>query len=294
MSEEAPLNATAALTGEAPTESAPPAEPSAPSGDAAPASNDSPWFSTIENEETRGYAEQKNWKNMEAAVESARNLEKLKGVPEEQLLKLPKDMNDAEAMKAIYDRLGKPGEASGYKLEGHEYGDDTKWLMDAMHSSNLSDAQAKPLMDAIAAQNEAAIEQANEAFSQQAQVDLQELKTEWGAAHDAKIGAAKNIIGKLGLDTETLSGMEQSMGTKAFMNTLAAMGEMIGETKALDLQDPNSSLGNKLSPEGAQSKLSSLNNDPDFQTRLMSPDRKIREAAINERSLLSKMAYDHG
>ena len=48
-----------------------------------------------------------------------------------------------------------------------------------------------------------------------------------------------------------------------------------------------------MTPEGARASYEALNADPDFRARIMSKDNRVRVKAIEERSNLSKMAFDH-
>ena len=70
--------------------------------------------------EDRTYAESKGWKGdtpPDALLSSYKNLEKVWGADKAgRALMLPKDANDTAALDAIYDKLGRPADPSGYEI----------------------------------------------------------------------------------------------------------------------------------------------------------------------------------
>ena len=59
-------------------------------------------------EEMKGYVQNKGFKDPSAVVESYRNFEKLMGVPQDRMIKLPEKAEDKAAWDSIYNRLGRP------------------------------------------------------------------------------------------------------------------------------------------------------------------------------------------
>lgn len=258
----------------------------------AAAGGDAPWYAKIENADLRGLAESRSFDSPEKVLKSYSDLEKLRGVPADKLLRLPDSMEDADSMGAVYDKLGRPTAADGYTVEGMEQGKENQWFFDAMHKAGVSNANAGQVSAAINAQLEAHNAFETQQFANQAQVEMQELKTEWGQAYDAKHAGALAIVSKLELTEAEVGSMERAIGTKNLMNKLAAMGAMIGEATVVEGQGASGGGFQTLTPEGARAERDRLNADPEFVKRLMSPDKTVRQKAMDERRKLSVLGYD--
>ena len=122
---------------------APVAETAAPSIDTS-----DKWYSTV-NQENHGYIENKGWKGPDDMLNSYMGLEKMRGVPEDQILKIPL-AEDADGMNEMYNRLGRPETADGYEL-GLEEGDYSKWYTETVHGLGLNNEQAKGLQSGYVA-----------------------------------------------------------------------------------------------------------------------------------------------
>src|SRR3990167_6497041 len=75
------------------------------------------WYDSFTDAGVKTHAVTKQWATPEDAVRSNLNLEKLIGVPQDQILKLPKADADAAEWNPIYDRLGRPKTAEEYALK---------------------------------------------------------------------------------------------------------------------------------------------------------------------------------
>ena len=116
----------------APGTSTPAATTSTPSGK---------WFDSFDAD-TKDYITQKGFGDAKSVVESYRNLEKLRGVPQDRLLKLP-DANaggDAPEWNEVYNKLGKPATPEGYGLQAKDPKGSpfTDWAKGTFHKLNLT------------------------------------------------------------------------------------------------------------------------------------------------------------
>jgi len=251
-----------------------------------------PWYSGVADEGLRGLAEQKQWTSMDQALDSYRNLEKMRGIPESELLRIPK-AEDADGMSDMYNRLGRPTDAKGYDI-GVEHGAETEFLFDMFHKAGLNNDQAKQVHEQYDSWLDQRGQQHQDNATAQSQVDMDDLKREWGSAYDATMDAAKRAVNRLGVTKEQLAGIESGMGTKGMMQLFANFGKATGEMGSLSNLDTTSGDGFRgMTPEAARSKYESLNADPDFKARLFSKDDRVRQKAMQERSNISKMAFDH-
>lgn len=244
------------------------------------------WYSGFGDESLRGYLETKGFKDPSALAESYRNLEKLRGVPENELARIPKE-GDAEAWNAFYNRLGRPENAAGYELPIPD-GDDGAFAKQAaewMHEAGLTPAQAKMLAgknnEFLAAQIKA--HQDQQAIESDRQ--MSELKTEWGQAYEQNTEIARRAAKQFGLTDEMLSGIEDAIGTKQLMVLFNNIGQGLGEHKAQGIGAGDSSF--KLSPAAAQERIKQLQGDPEWAKKYLSGG--ANEQAEMQR--LQQMAY---
>lgn len=265
------------MTEAATTPAAAPAAPSAPStpaeGGAAPAANsNTPWFSGFQNQEIRGYAEMKGWQSAEAAIDSYRNLERTIG--REKLI-MPKDANDKEGWAQVWDKLGRPKAANEYGIEVPEGGNAkfVEAMTSLFHEHGLTTAQARAIVEGNnkwAADAKAA---ADQAFVQQAQAGLNDIKTEWAGNYDKYAAAGQRAAHLLGLDKPTMSKIERAIGTKQMMTMMATIGVNLAE----DNFDGNDAPGALNSAEAAKARKSELMKDKDFVGRYNRGDAAARE-----------------
>lgn len=257
-----------------PPASPPPAAPPA-TPPAAPA--EFSWDTHIADEANRGWVKAKGVKDPADLVKSYRELEKFVGVPKEQLLKLPENLESPEA-EAIFQRLGKPAKPEEYKIEG-----ELKDFAEHFHKANLSTKQAEALVKAYteraANQAKAATEAANTALAN----EVEALKKSWGNAHDQKMQMASHAAAKFGLGAEGLSAIQKAMGYTKGAEFLASLGEKMGEASFVQGNGGTA----KLDTDTAKAKIAEKMADSAFMKRYASGDK----AAIKEIMRLGEDAY---
>lgn len=231
------------------------------------------WFSSFENAELRGFAENKGWKDPGAAVESYRQLEKTIGVPPERLLRLPEKADDP-GWGAIKEKLGfaAPAKPEDYGIQVPE-GADPQFAAKAatkLHELGVPKDMANAL---VAWQNgEVEAAQAAEALAQQqrSDADMVQLRQDWGGQFDASTELARRAVAEFGpsagLDADALNHMEAAMGTANFMRLWAAIGSKSGESKFVDGGDANSRAFS-MSPDAAKSRIAALTQDSGWFAR---------------------------
>lgn len=230
---------------------------------------DAPWYSSIQDEGIRGYAELKGWKDPAAAIDSYRNLEKLRGVPENELARIPK-ADDKDGWNSFYAKLGRPDNAAGYELSIPE-GDDgvfAKAAAEWFHEAGLSPAQAQLL---AAKNNEYLASQVKawetEVAAKQDQ-EMSELKTQWGMAFDQNTEIARRGAKQFGVSEETMEQLEGAMGTKGMLEFFHNIGSKLGEHKVEGMGASDASF--KLSPAAAQERIRMLQADKEWANRYLS------------------------
>ena len=176
------------------------------------------WTSSL-SPELKGFIQERGFKEPGEIAEQYRNLEKLRGVPADKLLRTPDSYTDAKeqeaALNSIYDRLGRPKTAKDYGLEvPKEAGDakQTEWAADVFHKAGLTKAQA-----AIVAKewNDRQVNLTKEFTDTQAltaKQSAEKLKTEWGQAYEQNIATAKAGQTALGWDDAKVDLMGKTLG----------------------------------------------------------------------------------
>lgn len=243
------------------------------------AQTEQPWYSSIQDESLRGFAELKGWKDPGAAIDSYRNLEKLRGVPENELVRLPKE-GDAEAWDQVYSRLGRPESPDLYELPIPE-GDDgafAKTAAEWMHKAGLTKQQAQQ----IAAMNNEFISEQVKAYEAEKAAnqarELDDLKSEWGMAYDQNTEIARRGAQQFGIEPEMLEKIEDAIGTKALLTMFHNIGSKVGEHKMVQGQGD----GFKLSPAAAQERISQLKGDKEWVSKYLS-------GGANERAEMERL-----
>lgn len=236
-----------------------------------------PFYSIFKNPELRGYMEKKQFADPETLADSYRNLEKYQGVPQERLLKLPESLEDAEAMKPIYEKLGflPPASPDDYKFGDMEGADPefSKTAAGWMHEIGIPERYAKPLAEkwnAFAnAQSEAVLTQASE----EAAVEFGALQAEWGGKYDEYVEAGRRAARQFGFTQENLEAIEQTVGGADLMRKFKAMGERLAESSFVEGDTKPKGF---QSPDAAKSEIANLISDGEFSKRLRAGDKEAK------------------
>ena len=233
----------------------------------------------------KDYAHTKGFQDPKTILESYRNLEKLRGVPQERLLKLP-ETPDAPEWNDVYTKLGKPGSAEEYGIEVDKdnpaFGE---WAKETFHGLNLTKDQANALLakynDFVTIQHNESAEQFNQRVAEQEKV----LRKEWGAAYEQNKARAQRAYREFGLPDEAVDALERVMGHDGVMKFMSRLGERIGEHEYAGGQSASSS-STIYTPEQAMARISNLKKDSEWTAKFLNGGIKERE----EMERLMKMA----
>lgn len=253
---------------------------SAKGGQAAPAATD--WTSTY-TEEARGFIQAKGWKDQNEVVNSYVNLEKFVGADPKSLLKVPGESADQKDWEPIYDRLGRPKTADGYKLEiPKENGSPefAKAASETFHKLGLSEKQGQELVKWWNQNQETQIKSFGEQKTAQIETQRGALKKEWGAAHDQNINAAKRAVGEFvklepGKRDALIDAIESVIGFDGTMKFFHSLGSKIGEA-SFHSGSQNQSHNGPMTPEAANAEIKRLSADPDFTKKYLAGNAEAR------------------
>lgn len=272
-----------------PPDGTPPPEGTPPAGDppaTPPAAKPESWYHGL-NEELTGVVEAKQWGSLEDALTSYRNLEKLHGVPAEQLLKLPEKAED-EGWAEVHKRLGVPENAEDYKLPVPE-GDDgayAKIMQEWFHEAHIPLDAARKIAELNNSRIAKQIEDGNAAYQVSVKEDTAALQRDLGAAYEDKMNVAKGVFKAMELTKEQVDGMEQAMGYGPLMKFLMKVGERMGESNFIS-GGGGGGEGGPVTPNAALTEITALKADPEFRAKIASGDADAKQRLEN----LHKMAY---
>ena len=244
------------------------------------------------DEVTVGYVQNKGWDKPTQVLESYRNLEKLMGADRAgNTVILPKPDASPDEIGKFFDRLGRPADAAGYKIEVPQGGDPefAKTAGSWFHELGLSQKQGEAL---AAKWNEYATGlQTNAQTQSQQQIKDDEfaLKQEWGAAFQQNLTTAQAAARGLGMDEATINKLEASLGYKGTMDLFHQIGSKIGESEFVS-GDKTEKFGAALTPGQAQAQIRDLMADKNFVGRYLSKDAN----AVAEMKRLHEFAYPEG
>lgn len=247
-----------------------PGQPASGTGGApaAPATTGGDWISGIQNEELRGYVQTKGFKDPAAVAEAYRNFEKLQGVPQDRVLKLP-EKSDDPAWDSIYSRLGRPEKPDGYELKVE--GDDSfaKAAAEVMHKTGLTKAQAQGLNAFWNAHVEGLIKADEEARGLADAADVATLKTTWGPDYDKHVEQGRRAGREFGLSEPEFAQVQASLGTRKTLELFQKIGARLGENQSFDGGGGGGGTGFGMTKESAAAKIKALGADREWSARYL-------------------------
>lgn len=306
----APATAATVLSTNAPAAPAPAApapaagsSPGAPTGGdpAAPAGGsaaNNAWYGDLStNAELRAFAETKAFKDPAAALESMRNLEKLVGVPADQLIRKPKDANDTEGLKAFRAALGVPDAADKYEIvspDGAAGADFVKWAGATFLDAGIPKESAGKIVAAwntFAQAQIAAMTQAEQtAFAN----GMVQLKDTWGGAYDERVELAKRALRTFGkeigineIGDDGFKALEKGAGGGVqLIKLLAAVGARTSEDKFV----AGAPSAFTMSAEQASAKIKELQADKAWASAYLGGDKNKQAEMQNLQTIVAGTA----
>jgi hypothetical protein len=284
------VNAPASSTVAAPAAPAPAAAVVAPAAPAAPAAPPA-WYDGFQNAEAKAWVQATGLLDAERAVEKAWNLEKLLGADRAgRTIVLPTDVNDAKAWEPIYEKLGRPPTADGYKLTVPD-GQDPAFSKEAaqwFHGAGLAPAQAQALVEKWNAFQTTAAQNAAKAEQEALRTEHEALSAEWGTgpAAEAQREYARRAAVTLGLDAEAITALEKVSGFSKTMKALAKVGQMSGEAQAVGMGE-GSQFG--MTPAAARAQKDRLMADKDWRQKYLNGDHQARAEMAKLDEVLAPM-----
>lgn len=227
------------------------------------------WYAGISDEGLRGYVQTKGFKDPGALAESYRNLEKLQGVPQERLLRLP-DKSDAPEWGDVWAKLGRPEDPKGYELKHDGDPAFADRMAAKMHQLGIPKSAAQGLNAEWNAYVAEIIEADTNAKKAADVADMDKLKGEWGQTFDANVEAGRRAGREFGLNEEQFAQISGALGSAQTLKLFQAIGSKLGEAKGFDpAGGGQGSSGFSQSPEQARARIGELQRDKDWVQRYL-------------------------
>ncbi len=235
-----------------------------------PPAGNGQWFDTFDAE-VKGHLQNKGWDKLDPAaavaeaVKAHRAAEKRLGAPADELVRLPKDPNDA-AWADAYKRLGKPDEATGYDLSPLSPADKplapelVSALQQAAHKAGLAPGQLLGVADAFLKHQGEVATKADAEVKFNATAEAEKLRQNWGPNYDTNLFVAQRAATVLGISPEAVTALEKVAGYSTTMETIRKLGVAMGEARVITGQQPGNTTA-AMSADQAAARIADLKND---------------------------------
>lgn len=245
-------------------------------GAGAPTGGEQPWFSGIADEGLRGYVQTKGFKDPAALADSYRNLEKLQGVPQDRLLKLPEKTDDP-AWADVHKRLGRPDDAKGYELKFDGDPAFAERFGGVFHKAGLSKSQAQALNSEWNGYVTELLESEQRDREARDTKDLQELKTKWGGTFDENVEAGRRAGKEFGLSEDEFQQISGALGSGKTLELFQRIGSKLGEARPFDPSGSGGNSGFGMTPAAARGRIQALSADKDWAAKYLGGGASERE-----------------
>lgn len=221
------------------------------------------------SEENKSYVSNKGFKSVEDVITSYRNLEKLQGVPQDKIIKMP-DENNAQEMDAFYKKLGRPEKAEDYKFDILQGQDDklAKAIAPELFKVGLTQKQANAIYKAL----ETANINDHKRMQELATKEEEDLKNEWGNDYNKNLLLAQKAARIAGVSAEEIDSLQKATSYKTVMNMFKNLAGKFGED-TLKGADVNMAPKYNLTPQEAREKIEQLKNDKTWLEKMANKDK---------------------
>jgi hypothetical protein len=257
-----------------------------------------PWYKTAgADPETIGHMQNRGWDTKTPdvvaleAIKAAREAQSFVGLPADRLIRLPADAADAEGMKAVWQRLGAPKDASEYDFSTIKAAGDkpidpalADTIRAAAAASNLPKDAATRVAEAVVKHLDTTTA-TRDTEAQAALVnEMAALKTNWGQNYDGNMLVARNAAAALGVTPEEVAALEKSTSYSKVMEMFRNIGSKIGEDKFVISNGPS---GGAKTVDQAKAEKAELKNDSGWVKRYLQGD----VAAVKQMTALDTLIW---
>lgn len=282
-----PEEATATTTEAAPAEVTPVADDPAPAPESAvipePAATQEISEFWAHNKDLNlksdmvGWLETKNHTDLQAALDSGRELERKMGGPPEMFQKWF-ESDDEEGKQAVYARLGKPENVEGYKIEFEEGApidaDTLTWFKTQAFEHNMTNEQVQGIALAFNTETARIQTEQQDAIDVRNQTEEVELRNSLGTKYDESIDFGGRALAAHGLTDENVEAIQSIIGPKALVEFGIKVANTMGEDNIAAATGTAPTLTSEAAIQSAKDELTGeLLADPERRKKFMSDSK---------------------
>jgi hypothetical protein len=177
------------------------------------------------------------------------------------LVRKPND-EDPESTGAFWKDMGRPETADDYPAIEGMSPEQTKFMRDSAHKSNLTASQFRAMAGEMAGQ--ATLE--NDTAMQQAMSAMNELNGEWGMAKDTKMTAIKMMAQHLGMDESLMESISGDVPNAQVLRLMDTVVTKIGNEGGQMERQLGENLSAVMTPMEAESMIDTLMQSDAFKS----------------------------
>jgi hypothetical protein len=230
-------------------------------------------FKDLLSEDIRGLKDLEKFSDVNELAKSYVNLNKLLG-------KKFTDLSPDE-LSSYYTKLGKPASKDEYVLPEDPAIDGIKdWYKDVALKANLTNEQAKIVIEDYVALERSCNEERIKAIEIQQKDVIEELKKDFGSAFEQRIEIAKQAVKQFGGDDIVNILNETGLGNNPkVIKMFAEIGKSLQEDKIIS-SDKAEKFG--LTPADAKNKINMLKKDEEFMKSYFNATHPKHRQSIDE------------
>jgi len=234
------------------------------------------------NDDLRGYIDGKGFKDAGALADSYQNLERLRGVPAENLMQFPADPNADGAMDPIYARMGRPDTVEGYtNALGDGFPEDIYTAAATRaHELGLGEGQFQGMQQVMA--------ELGASLTEQTETEAATAFDAWKADNVEGFANAAKVMANVGMTEESIAAMLSGDKT-AIYDFAAKVGARSAEGEVVMGEQPKQE-GFGMSASAAKGKVAELFSDDSFMKAYTSDSKMVRQPAIDRMAKLQEIA----
>lgn len=225
------------------------------------------------------------------------NIEKLVGADKNHVLKFPSSEDDKEGWNAVYEKLGRPEDVTGYDIDKFKEtpGADPeilKGVAQVAHEHGVSKKALEAIVGSYFEQAGFAVEKNETAIEDTLKGYDETLRNDWGQAYEQKASKISMAL-KENADPEFLELAKQYptiVDHPAFVKTIDNILKMTDEDAGIKTGGTSSQ--GSLTPDEAKAQIAAMQGDKMKMDALMNKDHPQHASVIAERSKLFKAAYN--
>jgi hypothetical protein len=240
---------------------------------------DKPWYETaVPDGPAKELFRAKKYANPTVVAQSYAEIERLNASRDDsKMIRIPDENAKPEDWNAVYEKLGRPKDPTGYK--DVKWGDkaDPQMVEFGQQLAFKLGLSPKAVESVMVSEWNAFVEKANQrqaqTLEQTGQQAVQQLKEGWKGDFDANLNKGRQIMTALdraGFSDADMAAVEQAIGIAPVIKLLATIGKLSGEGKFMEggggggVTDPAS-----MSPEQAKAEIIRKTGDAAFQKTYM-------------------------